>query len=144
MKVQSRSLPECGAALESHPTTTKIMQRQASKVSQMWRLIRKLVWPHRERLLAVVVLPSFLLATLPRTTCICGDGHREPNCNMPACLAAREGHATGGGCGCACCQAEASKPCCRKVKQCREESDQFPETGWAAKTSNCCQPIIES
>lgn len=113
----------------------------------MFRRVRKLVWPHHERLLALVMLPAFFLATLPHTACICGDGHREAHCNVAACRAINEGNTTGVCCGCACCQTKSGKPCCcckAKAKQCRQESDKLPAPGLAAKTGNCCQPIIEA
>ena len=112
----------------------------------MFRLVKKLVRPHRERLLALVMLPAFFLATLPHSSCICGDGHRESNCNAAVCLAIKQGKSTGVSCGCACCQTNGGKSCCRKAKakQGRQESDQLPAPGLAAQSGNCCQPIIEA
>ena len=111
----------------------------------MFRLVRKLVRPHRERFLALVMLPAFFLATLPNTACICGDGHREARCNAAACCAIKQGKSTGVCCGCPCCQMKSGKPCCCcKAKRSGIEPRKDCPPGLVAKTGNCCRPIVES
>ncbi len=112
----------------------------------MLRHVLKLVWPHRERFLSLVMLPAFFLATLPHAACICGDGHHEANCNAAACRAIKQGKSSGVSCGCPCCQMQSGKPyCCCKAKQQRDGSpDRAPAPGLATHTGNCCHPIVES
>ena len=112
----------------------------------MMRRVRKLVWPHHERLLALVMLPAFFLATLPHTFCVCGDGHREVRCNAAACLAIKQGDATGVCCGCTCCPSgKSGKSCCsRQAKLARSGSKQCPLHGWSAKHGNCCTPTVDT
>jgi hypothetical protein len=111
----------------------------------MFRLLKRVVRSHRERLLSLVMLPAFLLTTLPNAACICGDGHREAHCNVTACRAVMEGNTTGVSCGCACCQTKSGEPggCCKAKQSGNEPRKDFPP-GLAAKTGNCCLPIVES
>lgn len=111
----------------------------------MVRRIRKLVWPHRERLLSLVMLPAFFLGTLPHTACICADGHREPFCRAAACTAS--GSSRTACCGCSCCKDRGShegRSCCQG-KSCQPTNgSSTPASGLAAKTGSCCQPIVEA
>jgi hypothetical protein len=110
----------------------------------MFRRINKLVHASRERLLSLVMLPAFFLATLPHTACICGDGHREGRCNASACCAIKAGKPIGACCGCPCCQSKSAKSCCCKSKPAASGCEKCPLPGLAAKNGNCCQPIIET
>ncbi|HEX5104011.1 MAG TPA: hypothetical protein VFV87_09390 [Pirellulaceae bacterium] len=110
----------------------------------MFGRFRKLAARSRQRLLSLVMLPAFFLATLPHTACICGDGHRVARCNAVACCAIKAGKSTGVSCGCPCCQSHSGKPCCCKAKQAKPACDKCPLPGLAAKTGNCCQPVIEA
>jgi hypothetical protein len=108
----------------------------------MLRRFRKLVWPHRERLLSLVLLPAFVLGTLPQTACICADGHRELSCKAAVCRALAEGSTTAECCGCDCCQqvcGQEQKSCCAKQVVAARQT-LFEVT---APPSTCCNPIIE-
>lgn len=111
----------------------------------MFRSIRKFVWPHRERLLALVMLPAFFLASLPHTACICADGHREPFCQASACHARNSGSSATACCGCSCCQVRgAAQPrsCCLQKSSEPTGNKAAPAHGLRAKTGPCCQPFV--
>jgi hypothetical protein len=110
----------------------------------MFRRINKLVHVSRERLLSLVMLPAFFLATLPHTACICGYGHRESRCNASACCTIKQGKLTDVSCGCPCCQSKHGKACCCKAKPAASGCEKCPPSGLAAKNGNCCQPIVEA
>src|SRR5947207_3563752 len=111
----------------------------------MFRKAKKLVVASRERILSLVMLPAFFLATLPHTACICADGHREEFCRATACrfLGAKT-------CGeCSCCQESAAacqkSSCCHaKHSQPDSSKSKTPTTGLTAKTGSCCNPIVEA
>ena len=109
----------------------------------MFRRIRKLVWSNRERLLSLVMLPAFVLTTLPHTACICADGHREEFCRAAACRAINSGDVKSVCCGCSCCKDRGSdgvRTCCKTKHQAPSRS--VPADGLAAKPATCCQPVI--
>ena len=112
----------------------------------MVRLVKKLVRSNGERILSLVVLPAFFLATLPQVACICADGQRRPHCNLMACCAAKAAKRSSGSCGCSCCKVSPgeSHSCCKaKQKQPVEQSpDTFPIL--FAKTGGCCNPYLEA
>src|SRR4051794_28727024 len=58
--------------------------RRFSRHLLMFRKLFKLARASRERAFALVMLPAFLLGTLPQTACICADGHRQASCPMLA------------------------------------------------------------
>jgi hypothetical protein len=112
----------------------------------VFRTIRKLVWPHRERLLSLVMLPAFFLATLPHAACICADGHRESSCRIAACKTLTSETSKTACCGCRCCKDRGShqgRSCCQG-KSCQPTNgSSTPGNGLVAKTG-CCQPIVEA
>ena len=113
----------------------------------MFRSIRKFVWPHRERLLALVMLPAFFLASLPHTACICADGHREQFCRAGACHARSSGSNATACCGCSCCQVRDSaqgRSCCRQNAHNSSGNTPVPGHGLNAKTGPCCKPFVEA
>ena len=112
----------------------------------MIRSIRKIVRLHQERLLALVMLPAFFLATLPHTACICGDGHREAHCNAAACCAFNHGKTVTSCCGCACCKTKGDgrTGCCGKCKNKPAAPPEESQPGVAAKTGGCCHPYLEA
>ena len=100
----------------------------------------------RSRAFTAILVPAFLLATLPHAACICADGHKEPNCNAAACFAIAHGKEAGVCCGCSCCKPSSDgKPrsCCQS-KHRPAGPDQKPISGLAAKTGPCCNPILEA
>lgn len=110
----------------------------------MIRQIRKFVRSQRERVLSLVVLPAFILASLPQSACICAGGHRELHCNPAACRAISHGPLTGIACGCSCCPSQSKsypRSCCQ-AKDAPHQPAHGPLGGISATTSGCCQPII--
>jgi len=109
----------------------------------MFRRMKKLVRAHRERMLSLVLLPAFFLATLPRQACICPDGHRERTCNALAC-------GLGGAscsCGCTCCKSSGptqQRSCCQAMHRHAAPPGQQPVSGLTAAKGSCCQPIMEA
>ena len=113
----------------------------------MVRTIKKLVWPHRERILSLVMLPAFLLGTLPHTACICADGHREPCCRAGACMSSASTSSRTACCGCSCCKDRSSpegQACCSGKSCCAGKHSSKPVDGLAAKTGSCCHPFVEA
>jgi hypothetical protein len=113
----------------------------------MFRRIKKIVWSHRERLLSLVLLPTFFLGTMPHTACICADGHREPFCRAAACSDLASGTSKTPSCGCSCCKDRGSQEgqsCCSGKSCCAGKHSSIPVDGLAAKTGSCCQPIVEA
>lgn len=110
----------------------------------MFRGVKRLMRSHRERVFSLVLLPAFLLGTLPHTDCICGDGHREPFCTPGHCRACLSRSSASGAGGHSCCKSHASseKPSCCAGKQC-ERSPAGGPTSVAAKQGCCCKGIIE-
>jgi hypothetical protein len=118
-----------------------------TRLKPVLRSIRKFVWPHRERLLSLVMLPAFFLASLPHTACICADGHREPFCRAGACHAVASGSSATARCGCNCRQAGGStqkRDCCEQEACEPKERDGVPADGLVAKSGPCCQPFVEA
>src|SRR3954466_10017710 len=94
----------------------------------MFRRIIKLA-AHRERILALVLVPAFFLGTMPRAACICADGHRETSCRAATCRA-------NSGCGCSCCKSHQCRSCCHSKPS-------HSADGLSAE-AKCCQPIVEA
>ena len=112
----------------------------------MIRKVKKLVAAYRERLVSLVLVPAFFLATMPHTACICADGHREAFCRAALCrmMGAQFGESTC--CGCSCCKAGATceKRSCCKAKHSQEKPiDTSSGAGLIAKTGSCCLPYVE-
>src|SRR5438128_731824 len=110
----------------------------------MLHRIKTLVRIHRERMLSLVMLPAFFLATLPHTACICADGHREALCQAGICRAINSASGATTCCGCSCCKnrsAGTARSCCQ-AKSCCAAKHKTAD-GIAAKNS-CCQPIVEA
>jgi hypothetical protein len=116
---------------ESARMNTGMSSLRLTGMFPMFRRVRNLVRAHRERLLALVMLPAFVWATLPHAACICLAGHCKTICNTA---------------GCACCQpASSTSSCC-----CRAESPEnapVQSSGpalAAAPAGHCCHPILQS
>jgi hypothetical protein len=112
----------------------------------MVRRLRKFVRLHRERLLSLVMLPVFFITSLPHSTCICGDGHREPFCtpgHCRACLSRASNTASGGH---SCCKGHASeqgRSCCGIKHDEQTPAGDTSNTSIAAKHGCCCTGIVE-
>jgi hypothetical protein len=110
------------------------------------RLYKSIAACRRSRAFAAILVPAFLLATLPHAACICADGHKEPSCNAAACTALAHGKDTGVCCGCSCCKPgdDGKLRACCKSKHRPAEPAKAPESGLSAKTGSCCHPIVEA
>ena len=112
----------------------------------MLRRFRKFVWPHRERLLSLVMLPAFFVASLPHPACICGDGHRELFCTPGHCRAClRHATSTADG-GHSCCQGHASElvqSCCGTKHDDQTPTGGTSNSGLTAIQGCCCKGIVE-
>ncbi len=100
----------------------------------------------RSRAFAAILVPAFLLTTLPHWVCICADGHKEPSCDPAACYAIAKGEGDGVCCGCSCCKPNNDRTphsCCCQSKHRPAEPAQKPASGWNVKTGLCCTPIVE-
>ena len=111
----------------------------------VYRQTRKLIKAKGERIVSLALVPIFLLGMLPRTACICADGHREAMC--PAirhAVAARSAASASSGKSC-CQKREAKQParCCAN-KFAQRENDHFPLKVIGPKTGSCCQPVLEA
>ena len=73
---------------------------------------------NREKILALVMLPVFLVGTLPQATCICADGHREASC--PKLKGGSE----------------------KRVRSCCAAKSRAAENGIGSKTHSCCRMVI--
>jgi len=104
----------------------------------VFRALRKFAGRYRERVLSLVMLPAFLLNTIPQTVCICADGHRELFC--PAVTSgASECKATC--CNCSCCpnsKSSEQKSCCRGGHHSTADS------GWTSLKRQCCRLVSEA
>ncbi len=100
----------------------------------------------RSKAFAALLVPAFLLATLPQSTCICADGHKEPNCNPSACCAIAQGKGDGLCCGCSCRKpgTDGTPQCCCRSKDRPADPVTKPAFGLNAKTGNCCNPFVEA
>lgn len=110
------------------------------------RLYKLIVVCRRSRAFAAILVPAFLLATLPHAACICADGHKEPSCNLSACCAIAQGKGNGVCCGCSCCKPDSDgtpRSCCQSEHRPAEPAKN-PASGLNAKTGSCCHPIIEA
>ena len=101
----------------------------------------------RERVVSLLLLPAFFLGTMPHTSCICADGHREEFCKATLCRAFNQGSKTTACCGCSCCKNSGDKQvraCCR-AKACEStNSSSTPVNGVTARTGSCCHPFTEA
>jgi hypothetical protein len=110
------------------------------------RLYNLIAACQRSKAFAAVLVPAFLLATLPHSVCVCADGQKEPNCKAALCLAITQGKGEGTCCGCSCCKPGSDgKPrsCCQSKHRPAEPAKQ-PLSGLAAKTGSCCNPTVEA
>ena len=110
------------------------------------RLYKLIAVCRRSRAFAAVLVPAFLLATLPHSACICADGHKEPSCNASACCAIAQGKGDGVCCGCSCCKpnSDGTPPSCCQSKHGPTDPAKRPASGLNAKTGSCCHPITEA
>src|SRR5207302_6214460 len=97
----------------------------------MFRRAKKLLYASRERILSLVLLPAFFLATIPHTACICADGHREAFCRATLCRFMSAKGSESACCGCSCCKAGAK---CEKRSCCKNQQGQAKSTGAASGT----------
>jgi hypothetical protein len=134
----------------------------------MFCKVRKLANEYGRRILSLALAPIIFLGTLPRTACICADGHREPSCPAVACRLIASGSNTRACCERNCGNVQGSRgerSCCRG-KQGQPSSDSQAANGpvgkrggcgngswWAeptlrdglsAKRGGCCNPVVES
>lgn len=109
----------------------------------MFRKVKKLAAVYRERLVSLMLLPAFFLATMPHTACICADGHREAFCRAALCRLMSSEFGESACCGCSCCKARATceKRSCCKAKHCQQKP--IDGTGLIAITGSCCHPYVE-
>ena len=109
----------------------------------MFRGTIKLLRRYRENMLSLVLLPAIVLGTMPHSTCICSDGHREPACRGLACLTFRT-NATHRGCShCKNSEAVEQRSCCRaKQAQSVPGSEQLP--GPTVNGGSCCHFFVEN
>lgn len=110
----------------------------------MLRRVQKLTELHREKFLVAVMLPAFILGTLPQTACICADGRRQENCNWQVCQAIRAGDESRVPCGCACCPTQENHSCCCKAKAADREPVQERGPGLTAHSAPCCRAVVEA
>jgi hypothetical protein len=109
------------------------------RLLNVFRTLRKSARLHRERLLALVMLPAFFLGTLPRVVCICADGHREPFCPMAGGKIASGKSAC---CGCSCCTKEnpaGTRDCCRS-----HHHRGVTRPGWSGPNHPGCHLLVEA
>jgi hypothetical protein len=114
-------------------------------VSTVFRRASRLMRAYRERILSLVLLPAFVLGTLPHPACICADGHREPICQASLHSAANRGILATACCGCSACKQRSSnqvRNCCRGQEQATNPPEHKP--GLAARDCGCCHPYLES
>lgn len=107
----------------------------------MVRRLRKFVRLHRERLLSLVVLPAFFLASLPHSACICGDGHREPFCTPGHCRACNTSSGDH-----SCCKGQSSQQeqgCCGTKHDEESPAGDTSNPTVTAKTGCCCTGVVE-
>jgi hypothetical protein len=113
----------------------------------VFRRLKKSVNSHCERILSLVLLPAFFLATLPQTACICADGHRESFCKA-AGLALLPGGSSPSACsGRSCCQEHGKhivRSCCAPQHSHPTFSQRRPISGVATAHGSCCHLLIEA
>lgn len=110
----------------------------------MFLRAKKLAIAYREKIISLAMLPAFLFASLPYTSCICADGHVEPFCRVALCRLMGQGSPTS--CGCSCCQAAdacGQRSCCRANKALPKSSDTRQSSGLIAVTDSCCHPFVK-
>lgn len=113
----------------------------------LFRGAKMLTRTYREKILSLVMLPAFFLATLPHTACICADGHREPSCQAAVCRSLAKGSSMTACCGCTCCSHRGSnepRSCCQAKQKQQSSSDHHPISGSAVAAKGCCKPFVES
>lgn len=100
----------------------------------LWSLAR-LIRRHRERLVSLVALPAFILATLPQAACVCeGPGGKQVATEPPA--------SAGVICQCECCSRTSGKQqvCCRAKTEAVEDDGQAP-LGLTQLPGKCSQKL---
>jgi hypothetical protein len=110
----------------------------------MFQRLLRLTRTYRERVLSLVILPAFFLATLPHTACICADGHREAFCRATTCRFLGANTCSE----CSCCKGSGTacekRSCCHAKHGQSVPVDVKHTTGLTAKTGSCCNPIVEA
>lgn len=109
----------------------------------MFRHITKRLRSHREQLLSMLLIPAFVMSSLPKTACICSDGHSELSCPAISCRAL---HTELASCGCSCCKATDdahSKACSHGKTCCSKKGTQHTPDGVTALSDCCCHPYVE-
>jgi hypothetical protein len=114
----------------------------ASMVSSLYKLIAAC---RRSKAFAAFLVPAFLFGTLPRSACICADGHKELNCDATACFAIAHGKEPDR-CSEACCQPSdgGKRPTCCQTKLRSDNTGRQPASGLAPQSGCCCNPIVET
>ena len=113
----------------------------------MFRGLKTLMHFQGERILALVLVPAFILGTLPQTACICADGHRKPFCKAAGSGLLPGGSSTNACTGCSCCQGRGThvvRSCCRAVHGQPVSSVPGPMSGVAAIPGSCCHLLVEA
>jgi hypothetical protein len=139
------------ALLTSKKSTPNVelgsLDLQLAGAAIVFRRSKKFVNSHCERILSLVLLPAFLLGTLPQTACICADGHRESFCKA-AGLALLPGGSSASACsGRSCCQEHKKqivRGCCNAQHSQQTPSQQGPISGVATTQGSCCHLLIEA
>jgi hypothetical protein len=108
----------------------------------MFRRIAKQMHAHRERIVSLMLMPAFLIGTMPHTACICADGHREVVCPAMAGRFTLQCSNAGARSERSCCSEKVG--CCSKASCCRGRQSRPPASGLFAKTGSCCHPIVEA
>src|SRR4030095_13225105 len=91
----------------------------------MFRRIAKQMHAHREPIVSLLLMPAFLIGTMPHTACICADGHREVVCPAMAGRFTLQRSNAG---------ASSERSCCSaKVGCCSQPS------AWRARRASCLQ-----
>lgn len=102
---------------------------------------------HREQLLSMLLIPAIVMSSMPKTACICSDGHRELFCAAMACRALHVQKTESSACGCSCCEVTHdahSKGCSHPKTCCSNNGTQPAPDGVSALNGCCCHPLIEA
>jgi hypothetical protein len=111
----------------------------------MLRRLRKLALVHGKRLVSLVLLPAFLLGTLPQIACICSAAEGQAAGGQPACptkpRGERETRCSALATGDNCCQPSATpvEPSCCQPKQ---AANQLSSPEPLARCGGCCHQVI--
>lgn len=105
----------------------------------MLRMLKRRAMAFGERLVALVMLPAFLLGTLPQTVCICAAGEGPSACPTNCC-GERDARCAPVASGGHCCSPKAgsAEPSCCRPQQLAENAAHDSEQTCGA----CCHQIL--